>query len=185
MIRRVVLIGMVLLMLCLYIQPGFAGLSNTDVVKNITDQSVAGKSPGNSTVQDILITVTPTVRPASVLTPTQELSPSIPLSKNQTAATQGTPGSSCSSCEFIEKYPLMHFTPAQLSAEQAQFDAAPKYSAPLHVLTRNGNLPMGSKSLLSYLPYTPSERAQGVCGNCWVWASTGALEIDHAVKTGI
>ena len=40
-------------------------------------------------------------------------------------------------------------------------------------------------SLLSYLPYTPSQRDQGSCGNCWVWASTGALEIGHNINSGI
>lgn len=34
-----------------------------------------------------------------------------------------------------------------------------------------------SMSLLSYLVYTASERNQASCGNCWVWASTGVMEI--------
>ncbi|MCJ7444713.1 MAG: SBBP repeat-containing protein, partial [Methanotrichaceae archaeon] len=42
-----------------------------------------------------------------------------------------------------------------------------------------------SFSLLSYLTYTPSERDQGNCGNCWVWAGTGCTEIDLAVQDGI
>jgi PKD repeat protein len=37
-------------------------------------------------------------------------------------------------------------------------------------------------SLLEYVPYTPSERNQGLCGNCWVWASTGALEVTHSIE---
>lgn len=45
--------------------------------------------------------------------------------------------------------------------------------------------PQGNVDLLQYLPYTGSLRSQGNCGNCWVWASTGVLEIDHAVQTGI
>jgi C1A family cysteine protease len=40
-------------------------------------------------------------------------------------------------------------------------------------------------SLLNYLQYTPSERNQGSCGNCWAWAGTGVMEIDHAYQTGI
>jgi len=34
-----------------------------------------------------------------------------------------------------------------------------------------------SLSLLSHLEYIPVERDQGRCGNCWVWAGTGVLEI--------
>jgi hypothetical protein len=35
----------------------------------------------------------------------------------------------------------------------------------------------GSYSLLDHLEYIPAERDQGVCGNCWVWAGTGILEV--------
>lgn len=34
-----------------------------------------------------------------------------------------------------------------------------------------------SFSLLDSLVYTPSERNQGSCGNCWVWVGTGLLEL--------
>jgi hypothetical protein len=43
----------------------------------------------------------------------------------------------------------------------------------------------GSLSLLSHLQYTPSERNQASCGNCWVWGSTGALEVALDVQTGV
>lgn len=36
--------------------------------------------------------------------------------------------------------------------------------------------------LLDYIVYTPSERNQGSCGNCWVWAGTGIMEIAHSVN---
>lgn len=41
-----------------------------------------------------------------------------------------------------------------------------------------------SFSLLDNLVYTPSERDQGTCGNCWVWAGTGLLELALA-ESGI
>jgi hypothetical protein len=41
-----------------------------------------------------------------------------------------------------------------------------------------------SLSLLSYLQYTASERNQGNCGDCWVWAGTGVGEIAYAVQCG-
>lgn len=33
-----------------------------------------------------------------------------------------------------------------------------------------------SFSLLDHIQYTPSQRNQGYCGNCWAWAGTGVLE---------
>ncbi len=45
-------------------------------------------------------------------------------------------------------------------------------------------IPQGSKDLLSYISYVPSQRNQGSCGNCWVWASTGAVEVAKTVQTG-
>jgi len=43
----------------------------------------------------------------------------------------------------------------------------------------------GSLSLLGYLDYTPSERDQGACGNCWAWAGTGVVEIALNIEAGI
>ncbi len=34
-----------------------------------------------------------------------------------------------------------------------------------------------SYSLLPFLRYVPAERSQGGCGNCWLWAGTGMMEI--------
>jgi hypothetical protein len=45
--------------------------------------------------------------------------------------------------------------------------------------------PRGSLSLLSHLEYTPSQRNQGSCGNCWAWAGTGVVEIALDVQEGI
>ncbi len=46
-------------------------------------------------------------------------------------------------------------------------------------------VPHGSINLLPFLDYTPVERDQGTCGDCWVWAATGAVEIAHTIKSGI
>ena len=42
-----------------------------------------------------------------------------------------------------------------------------------------------SLSLLSHLQYTPSQRSQGSCGNCWVWAGTGIMEIALDVQNSV
>ncbi|MBL7178028.1 MAG: hypothetical protein ISS66_19565 [Desulfobacteraceae bacterium] len=43
----------------------------------------------------------------------------------------------------------------------------------------------GSLSLLSHLKYTPSERDQGACGNCWAWAGAGVMGIALDVEEGL
>jgi len=42
-----------------------------------------------------------------------------------------------------------------------------------------------SMDLLGYLQYTPSERDQVSCGDCWVWASTGIMEIALNVQNSV
>ncbi len=44
---------------------------------------------------------------------------------------------------------------------------------------------LGSASLISHIQYTPSERDQSSCGNCWSWAGTGVMEVDLDVQQGI
>jgi len=39
--------------------------------------------------------------------------------------------------------------------------------------------------LLDYIKYDPQDRNQGDCGNCWVWAGTGILEIALKYQNGI
>ena len=39
--------------------------------------------------------------------------------------------------------------------------------------------------LLDHITYTPSERNQSSCGNCWVWAGTGLAETKHSVENGV
>ena len=42
-----------------------------------------------------------------------------------------------------------------------------------------------SMNLLGYIQYTPSQRNQGNCGDCWVWAGTGLMEVALNVQNGI
>jgi hypothetical protein len=39
--------------------------------------------------------------------------------------------------------------------------------------------------LLNYIQYVPTDRDQLNCGNCWVWAGTGVMEIANSMKDGI
>ena len=99
----------------------------------------------------------------------------------------GTADLACGNSMAVEeRHPLMHFTDEQMNEMQEQRDAAPVYTAPPRAFSREGAVALASsKDLLPYLTYTPSERDQGYCGNCWVWAATGALEIRSTVKSGI
>ena len=132
-------------------------------------------------------TASPTITPnvTATPTPTQTITPT---SANQTS----------SSTQYTGKHPLMHLTKDQWTRMQADFAASPKYAAPSWAHFAAGSVPSegsvssgsptgsypSTVSLLSYLPYIPSQRNQVTCGNCWVWASTGALEIDHNVNYG-
>ncbi len=42
-----------------------------------------------------------------------------------------------------------------------------------------------SVNLLSHLQYTPSQRNQGSCGDCWAWAGTGCIAIALSQQEGI
>lgn len=77
------------------------------------------------------------------------------------------------------QYGIMKQTPEQLQDEMKNNLAVP--------VIPDATLPVdqGSKNLLSNVPYTPSERNQGNCGNCWVWASTGVIETAHTVQNSI
>lgn len=83
--------------------------------------------------------------------------------------------------EDEDQQTVMNMSLDQMDALQDEIDTLHVYSAPKSSLV----IPRGSISLLSDLPYVPKERSQGSCGNCWVWSSTGALEIEHTLKSGI
>ncbi|HYA41722.1 MAG TPA: C1 family peptidase, partial [Syntrophobacteraceae bacterium] len=61
-----------------------------------------------------------------------------------------------------------------LNAPKSHIDAAIAQAAPPTAFT-----------LLDHIVYTPSDRNQGSCGNCWVWTSTALFEIKHSVETGV
>ncbi|HXX55716.1 MAG TPA: C1 family peptidase [Methanoregula sp.] len=77
--------------------------------------------------------------------------------------------------------PSMNLSEDQMDELQHEIDTSPTYAAP----ASSPRIPRGSFSLLPDLPYVPKERNQGSCGDCWVWASTGAIEIEHTLKSGI
>ena len=58
-------------------------------------------------------------------------------------------------------------------------------NAPLALIDHQLMTKRGSANLLSHLQYTPSERNQLNCGNCWSWAGTGVMEIALDVQNSV
>jgi hypothetical protein len=81
-----------------------------------------------------------------------------------------------------KEFPVMHFTPQDLLRMHEEYIKSPR--AYIRPTIPYKGLPGERFDLLEYFPYIPDERQQG-CGDCWVWACTGALEIDRAVRTGV
>ncbi len=95
---------------------------------------------------------------------------SAPLQENASAA--------------IRQYPLMRPTPEMATAWSMNYNASEMAYLSPEVSATLASYPPASYSLLDQLEYTPSERDQGNCGNCWAWAGTGVMEIDRARQTG-
>jgi len=85
--------------------------------------------------------------------------------------------------EPVKKYPVMHVDLKTRKEWIKLFNLAPK----AYIEKKIFKVPTkaGYKNLLEYLEYIPAERDQGVCGNCWVWAGTGVMEIAMSVRESI
>ena len=85
---------------------------------------------------------------------------------------QGCCGNCSCPCDNRTAYPVM-----RLDDETIQDWVELYNSAPRAYIDQEFTPTAGSFSLLDHLEYVPTERDQGSCGNCWVWAGTGILEI--------
>ena len=86
----------------------------------------------------------------------------------------------CPPCDNRTTYPIMRIDSETLREWSDLYNSAPRaYQNPGFVPQR------GSFNVLDHLQYTPYQRNQGACGNCWVWAGTGVLEVALAVQEGI
>jgi len=83
------------------------------------------------------------------------------------------------------EHPLMRPSPEQMKRWVEEYEAAPLAPLDPNVTARLDAEPLGYFSLLGRLKYTPSERDQGYCGDCWAWAGTGVMEIGLNVQRNI
>ena len=100
--------------------------------------------------------------------------------QNQSATPEIARASPASSDDTDFDRPLMHFTSEELS----EF-AAYQETMAMATAYEGEPLPPANKSLIAAVPYLGKDRDQGHCGNCWVWASTGALEVAHSINNNV
>lgn len=88
----------------------------------------------------------------------------------------------------ISSYPVMHPDSATLQKWISDYDTAPKASInqilKANLLRSSAQLSPTSINLLDRINYSADERNQGSCGNCWVWAATGLIELALFEQTG-
>ena|GEM_PF-1393261 len=100
------------------------------------------------------------------------------------------PCQQCQSCNSQEKreHPIMRPSLEELQRWLELRDSLPEAYIDPHICFQMEQWPAKyaeSYSLLDHLQYTPTERDQGNCGNCWAWAGTGVMEIALDVQNGI
>ncbi|HEY93812.1 MAG TPA: hypothetical protein G4O15_02585, partial [Dehalococcoidia bacterium] len=106
-----------------------------------------------------------------------------------TVITAGESNEGCVECNEDTTYPIMR--PDRETLDRWNEGLYNLRIAPIRennlsstkLLTLSGDT--YSHSLLSWVPYVPGDRHQGSCGNCWVWASTGCMEITHLKENDV
>jgi hypothetical protein len=88
-----------------------------------------------------------------------------------------------------DRYPVMRPDPGTFQRWMIDYEAAPKALIDPNVdsfLYLAGIFDQGtSMDLLDDIDYDPTLRNQGRCGNCWVWAGTGVMEIAHNIQDAV
>lgn len=77
---------------------------------------------------------------------------------------------------WIEGINALPIAPVDFSLPKGSLSA---YSSPQ--ATAAGD----SHSMLDWMPYVPGDRNQSNCGNCWAWAGTACMEIEHLVENDV
>ncbi len=99
-------------------------------------------------------------------------------------ALMGLPAQAQNSSALVGGYSVMRPDAETFHQWVASYKNAPK--APLiHNLRSAAARGATEFDLLSHIQYTPAERNQQQCGDCWVWAGTGCLEVALDVQKSI
>jgi len=85
----------------------------------------------------------------------------------------------------VRVYPIMRPTREEADLWARQYNASDRAYLSPQIATKMASSPVTSFSLLGQLTYTPAERDQGSCGNCWAWAGTGVMELDYARQKSV
>ena len=80
------------------------------------------------------------------------------------------------------QYGIMHLSGEEIAQQTESMHLLS--AAEVTALSFGDDLP-DSVDLLPYLTYNPKTRNQGKCGNCWVWAGTGAAVVSLSTNYGI
>ena len=97
----------------------------------------------------------------------------------------GGPDEECSGCCQNTTYPIMHPDRETRDKWIEGYNALPVTTIDESALKTRATASVDSFSMLDWVPYVPEERHQGSCGDCWVWAGTGCMEIAHLVENDV
>lgn len=97
----------------------------------------------------------------------------------------GASDNECLDCGQDTTYPIMQPDRETIDRWIEGYNALPVATVEESELKAFVDASGGSHSMLDWLPYVPEDRHQGSCGNCWVWAGTGCMEIAHLIENDV
>ncbi len=143
-----------------------------------------------SLVESVLADPTMVEEAHETAAPEQGFEAEARLPVEMAVALANDPCQRCHSCDSQEmsEHPIMRPSLEELRRWLELRDSLPEAYIDPQISFQMGKWPEKygtSHSLLDHLQYTPTERDQGKCGNCWAWAGTGVMEIALDVQNGI